>query len=110
MYQDNSRQSTSTPDERVALTLKKPWGVPGTAKLILIGIANHDDESGPWPSIATLAAYAGVDRRGVQRHLATMVEKGILTVHANQGGTDATPVDRRPNRYEIDYNFGACPK
>lgn len=95
--------------ERVALVLKKSWGVPGTAKLILIGIANHDGDGGSWPSIETLAAYAEVDRRGVQRHLATMAEKGILTVHANRGGTDATPVDRRPNRYEIDYGYEAVP-
>jgi DNA-binding transcriptional regulator YhcF (GntR family) len=93
--------------ERVALVLKKSWSVPGTAKLILIGIANHDGDGGSWPSIETLAAYAEVDRRGVQRHLATMVQKGILTVHANRGGTDATPVDRRPNRYEIDYDYEA---
>jgi len=94
--------------ERVALVLKKSWGVPGTAKLILIGIANHDGDGGAWPSIDTLAAYAEVDRRGVQRHLSTMSEKGILTVHTNRGGTDATPVDRRPNRYEIDYGYEAA--
>lgn len=73
----------------------------GTAKLVLVGIANHDGDGGAWPSIATLCRYANVDRRTVQRAITELVELGEVVVHANDGGTRTTRNDQRPNRYEI---------
>lgn len=73
----------------------------GTAKVVLLGIANHDGDGGAWPSIATLMRYANVDRRTVQRSIAELVELGELVVGDQQGGTRETRSDRRPNLYTI---------
>lgn len=73
----------------------------GTAKLVLLGIANHDGDGGSWPSVATLATYANTSERSVQAHLATLVQLGEIVIHYNEGGTHKTRSDRRPNRYQI---------
>lgn len=73
-----------------------------TDKLVLIGIANHDGDGGSWPSIATLAMYAGVSERTVQRSIAALQERGLITVEQNAGGTMHTRNDRRPNFYTIN--------
>jgi hypothetical protein len=73
----------------------------GTDKLVLIGIANHDGDGGAWPSLETLARYANVDVRTVQRSLRRLELLGELTTYLQDGGTTRTPNDRRPNRYEI---------
>ncbi len=78
----------------------------GTAKLVLLGIANHDGDNGAWPSIETLARYAGCTVRQVQRHIASAVAAGELVVHLQDGGTHKTRADRRTNRYDIHV---ACP-
>ena len=55
--------------EAMAWALRVPIG--GTAKVILLGIANHAgaDFGDARPSVATLAEYAHCDRRTVQRNL-----------------------------------------
>jgi hypothetical protein len=73
----------------------------GTAKLILIGIANHDGDGGAWPSVETLARYANIKRRAVQNHLRTLVELGELAITYNGGGTVDLRGDQRPNRYDV---------
>lgn len=73
-----------------------------TDKLVLIGIANHDGDGGSWPSIATLAMYAGVSERTVQRSIAALQERTLITVEQNAGGTMHTRNDRRPNHYTIN--------
>lgn len=78
----------------------------GTAKLVLVGIANHDGDGGAWPSVVTLAKYAGVDARSVQRAIAKLVGLGELRVAIQEGGTADVPDHRRPNRYHV---LVACP-
>lgn len=73
----------------------------GTAKLVLVGIANHDGDGGAWPAIATLAKYARVSESAVHRAITKLVELGEVKVQQNAGGTATTRADRRPNRYEI---------
>lgn len=73
----------------------------GTAKLVLIGIANHDGDGCAWPSVATLAAYAGVDARNVQRAIDTLVKLGEIRRDVQQGGDFRVPDHRRPNRYRF---------
>ncbi len=52
----------------------------GSARLVLIGLANHTDEQGrAWPSIATLARYANVSERWVTSCLNELVELGEIT-------------------------------
>lgn len=78
----------------------------GTAKLVLVGIANHDGDGGAWPRIETLMKYAGRSERTVQAALGELQALGELVVHRNAGGSSSTPRDRRPNLYEITLN---CP-
>jgi len=73
----------------------------GTAKLVLLGIANHDGDGGAWPSVNTLAKYANVTPRNVQKAIAQLGSAGELIIYTNDGGTRAMPDHRRPNRYEI---------
>ena len=78
----------------------------GTAKVVLIGIANHDGDGGAWPAIATLARYAGVHERNVIRAIRTLEALGELTTELQAGGTHRTQDRLRPNRYSIEL---ACP-
>lgn len=78
----------------------------GAAKLVLIGIANHDGDGGAWPAVATLAKYAKTDRRNVQRYLNRLEEWGEIRRLISQGGDHSTPDHRRPNLYR--FTLG-CP-
>ena len=78
----------------------------GTAKLVLLGIANHQGDGGAWPSIATLARYANTEPRAVQKQLAKLVSSGELAVQVQAGGTADTEDHRRPNRYDV---LVSCP-
>lgn len=78
----------------------------GAAKLVLLGIANHDGDGGAWPSVATLAKYAGVDRRNVQRALAKLEQLGEIRRHVQQGGDWRTDNALRPNLYDFTLE---CP-
>lgn len=71
----------------------------GSAKLVLLGIANHDGDGGAWPSVATLARYAAVDVRSVQRALGKLEALGEIRIRRNAGGTHLTPDHMRPNLY-----------
>jgi hypothetical protein len=78
----------------------------GTAKLVLLGIANHQGDGGAWPSVATLARYANVDARSVQRAVSKLVSTGELLVHIQGGGGLDMENHDRPNRYEV---LVSCP-
>lgn len=78
----------------------------GTTKVVLIGIANHAGDGGAWPSIASLAKYARVDERTVQRSIRKLEQLGEIRVHAQSGGTRNTQDRYRPNRYDI---LVSCP-
>jgi hypothetical protein len=78
----------------------------GTDKVVLLGIANHDGDGGAYPSVATLARYANVSERTVQRSIQTLTELGELRVELNAGGSAKQRSDRRPNRY---YVLVSCP-
>lgn len=73
----------------------------GTAKLVLIGIANHDGDGGAWPSLATLAKYAGVDPRNVRKALRELEALGEIRTHIQAGGTGQGPAYERPNLYDF---------
>lgn len=73
----------------------------GAALLVLWGIANHDGDGGAWPSIATLAHYARVNERQVQKCIAELERLGEIRRHRQMGGTALTPEHLRPNLYEF---------
>jgi hypothetical protein len=73
----------------------------GTAKLVLLGIANHSGDGGAWPSIATLARYANVDERTVQRAIRQLVTAGELAVEVQGGGLPDYDDYLRPNRFDL---------
>lgn len=78
----------------------------GTARLVMLAIADHDGEGGSWPSYARLAAFANVDPRNARRAVDRLVELGELNVIKGGGGRAQTPAYARPNLYIIKL---ACP-
>lgn len=73
----------------------------GTRKLVLLGIANHQGDGGSWPSVRTLARYANVDRRTVQRAIEWLSDHGEVSVEYQQGGPRDMDDDDRPNMYHV---------
>ena len=73
----------------------------GTAKLVLIGIANHDGDGGAWPSISTLAKYANVTERNVQKSVRKLEALREIKAVVGEGGTHKTPEHNRPNLYHF---------
>lgn len=73
----------------------------GTAKVVLLGIANHDGDGGAWPSKATLMHYAGVDQRNVDRAILKLVTLREIRVEDRAGGKPNTPDYLRPNLYHF---------
>jgi hypothetical protein len=74
----------------------------GTAKLVLLGIANHDGDGGAWPSLATLRKYAGgIDRRNVRRAVDRLEQLGEVRRIIQGGGDHNTADERRPNLYKF---------
>lgn len=71
-------------------------------KLILLGIANHDGDGGSWPSVSTLARYAGCSTRTVQRELQRLTEDGFVTIEYQAGGWAGTRANYRPNLYHLN--------
>lgn len=78
----------------------------GTAKLVAVGIANHDGDGGAWPTVSTLARYANCDARSVQRALSKLSELGELTITQQGGGTAGLADHERPNLYHLHVS---CP-
>jgi len=73
--------------EKIAAVLHHaPIG--GTAKLLLIGIANHGGDGGAWPAMATLARYAGVNERNARKMMGKLVEAGMVELVEREGLTN----------------------
>ncbi|MEV8265952.1 helix-turn-helix domain-containing protein [Microbacterium sp. NPDC077057] len=78
----------------------------GTTKLVLLGIANHDGDGGAWPSVATLAKYAGVTARNVQKAVDRLEQLHEVRRFVQAGGDHRVAEHERPNRYQF---LLACP-
>jgi hypothetical protein len=61
--------------------------IGGTAKLLLIGIANHEGDGGAWPAIATLARYASVNERNARKMMQKLIESGLVESITRDGRT-----------------------
>ena len=73
----------------------------GAAKLVLIGIANHDGDGGAWPSVGTLAKYAGVDPRSARRAVEQLEKLHEVKREIQAGGDRRTADHERPNLYRF---------
>lgn len=73
----------------------------GAAKLVLIGIANHDGDGGSWPAVSTLARYAGVDPRSVRRSVEQLEKLHEIKREIQAGGDHRVADHKRPNRYQF---------
>lgn len=78
----------------------------GTVKLVALGIANHDGDGGAWPSVSTLARYANVHPRNVQKALVRLQQLGELWVEPQAGGLGNLADCDRPNLYHVTLR---CP-
>jgi DNA-binding transcriptional MocR family regulator len=59
--------------------------VSPAAKLVLLGIANHQGDQGAYPSRETLAKYANVSTRSVTRYVEELKMRGYLEVEEQAG-------------------------
>jgi hypothetical protein len=73
----------------------------GTDKVVLLGIANHDNDHGAWPKVSTLAKYARCSERAVQYAVQRLIASGELRVLQQEGGTKRTRGGYETNVYEI---------
>lgn len=84
----------------------------GTAKLVLLGIANHEGDGGAWPALRTLAKYAGLSGkpenqlRAVRRVLRQLEGMGELATNVQGGGLVDMAAWDRPNLYRVTVS---CP-
>lgn len=80
-----------------------------TARVILLGLANHAarDGSAAWPSVATLAEYAVCSERTVQRKLRELEARGLLR-KGDQRLLQHLPADRRPVVYDLPIGVTIC--
>jgi DNA-binding MarR family transcriptional regulator len=71
-------------------------GLTSTEKAVLLAIAEHlGRKKVAWPSYATIAHYAGIDRRTATRTVGKLTKRNLLTVVAP--GSHSSN-----NRYQID--------
>ena len=72
-------------------------------RLVLFGVADAADKHGrnAWPTLDTLAEFANVDKRTVQRAIQSLEALGELEVERNMGGGSDWQGNRRPNRYAL---------
>lgn len=87
----------------------------GTAKVVALGIANHDGDRGSFPSHGTLAVYANVAVSNVKTAIEQLeghtpdckpacklhLDEPEIVVESRAGGYADTPLHERTNRYRI---------
>ena len=74
----------------------------GSAKLILLGIANHQGDAGAWPAVSTLARYANITVRQAQKQIRVLEESGEVKIDYQ-----APEMTKHTNRYWVTVR---CPK
>ncbi|TCN49153.1 helix-turn-helix protein [Rhodococcus sp. SMB37] len=100
--------------EHAAIPSPTPPGMPSAPALtlVLLGLANHASRNGDdaYPSVRTLARYARMSERQVQRCLSTLVELELIT-RGDQERVAATisREDRRPICYNLCMPRGDAP-
>lgn len=72
------------------------WPLPASEKLVALKLADCADDQGrnSYPAVATIAAVCGLTRRGVQKVLRRLEERGCIEAQAGQPTRCATVVYR----------------
>jgi hypothetical protein len=78
----------------------------GSAKLILVGIANHDGDAGAMVGMPRLATYGGVDVRQARKLVRRLEALGEIRTHVQAGTLSYLDDHEQPNRYDF---LLACP-
>ncbi|SUE15396.1 Uncharacterised protein [Rhodococcus gordoniae] len=97
--------------ERAAIPSPTPPGMPSAPALtvVLLGLANHASRHGAdaYPSVRTLAGYARISERQVQRCLKALATLGLIS-RGDQERIAATisREDRRPVLYNLSMKRG----
>lgn len=78
----------------------------GASLVVLLGIANHEGDGGSWPSVGTLAKYAKVTPRAVQKAIGHLEALGEIRRYVQAGGDHRVAPHARPNRYDVTLR---CP-
>jgi len=97
--------------EHAEIPSPTPPGMPSAPSLtlVLLGLANHASRSGrhAYPSVRTLARYARISERQVQRCLGALVELGLIS-RGDQARVAAaiSREDRRPVLYNLAMRGG----
>lgn len=73
----------------------------GSARMVLVGIANHDGDGGAWPAMATLAKYANTDIRTARKAVRRLEDLGEIEVLMQRGGNGNIEDYQRPNLYKF---------
>lgn len=87
--------------EAMAIAMHHSRSVKASTIGVLIGIANHDGDGGAWPTVATLAHYARVSHRQVQRELTELERMGEIKRDIQDGGMAGVAHYDRPNLYHF---------
>lgn len=78
----------------------------GSAKLILLGIANHDGDGGAMVGMARLATYGGVNVRQARKGIRVLEGLGEIHTHVQAGALEYLEDHEQPNRYDFRLS---CP-
>lgn len=68
------------------MSLVWSWSLPATEKLVALKLADCADDAGrnAWPAVATIATDCGLTRRGAQKLLRRLEERGCIAPEAEQ--------------------------
>ena len=100
--------------ERAEIPSPTPPGMPSAPALtvVLLGLANHASHHGAdaYPSVRTLAGYARISERQVQRCLKALVALGLISQGGQERVASVIPrEDRRPVLYNLSMKRGGSP-
>jgi hypothetical protein len=87
--------------EAQAIACTTPAPARPVAKLVLLGIANHDGDGGAWPSVAPWPNTPCAAARTVQRAVDELERLGEVRRVVQAGGQRWTADHERPNLYEF---------
>ena len=83
--------------EAISAVLHHSKATP-TAKLVLLAIAYHENDTGAWMSQATLARLCNMSERTIRRHIQELRDLYEIDIIANDGAGHGA---RMTNRYFI---------